>query len=50
VMWWMGADVGDQCRFPSRMIPVGDDARPILPTTQRVTEGVFVLKRPSPSD
>jgi CubicO group peptidase (beta-lactamase class C family) len=25
-MWWMGADVEDQHRFPARPIPAGDDA------------------------
>jgi CubicO group peptidase (beta-lactamase class C family) len=29
-MWWMGADVGDQHRFPARSIPAGGDASPLL--------------------
>ncbi len=28
-LWWGDADVGDQYRFPSRLIPAGDDASPL---------------------
>ena len=28
-MWWVGADVGDQYRFPARTIPAGQDASPL---------------------
>src|SRR5918999_3386365 len=28
-MIWLGADVGDQDRFPARAIPAGDDAGPL---------------------
>jgi CubicO group peptidase (beta-lactamase class C family) len=34
-MIWMDADVGDQHRFPSRVIPAGEDANP-LPVGQEV--------------
>jgi CubicO group peptidase (beta-lactamase class C family) len=29
-MVWFEADVGDQYRFPARLIPAGEDARPLL--------------------
>src|SRR6266545_3165413 len=28
-LWWGDADVGDQYRFPSRLIPAGDDPSPL---------------------
>jgi CubicO group peptidase (beta-lactamase class C family) len=28
-MWWTGADVGDQFRFPARTIPAGDEIDPL---------------------
>jgi hypothetical protein len=28
-MWWRGADVGDQYRFPSRIVPAGDRVSPL---------------------
>jgi CubicO group peptidase (beta-lactamase class C family) len=35
-MWWREADVGDQFRFPARLIPAGDAASPLPPGTQIV--------------